>query len=86
MNSKKRFLYPFSLLLALSISGCGFMGGSNSKVDPSDNPSTSLTSTSTSSKSSSSSSKTSTTIKPISNIYYINESTLSNGTYDSTAD
>ena len=86
MNSKKRFLYPFSLLLALSISGCGFLGGSNSKVDPSDNPSTSLTPTSTSSKSSSSSSKTSTTIKPISNIYYINGSTLSNGTYDSTAD
>ena len=86
MNSKKRFLYPFSLLLVLSISGCGFLGGSNSKVDPSDNPSTSLTPTSTSSKSSSSSSKTSTTIKPISNIYYINGSTLSNGTYDSTAD
>ena len=86
MNSKKRFLYPFSLLLALSIAGCGFLGGSNSKVDPSDNPSTSLTPTSTSSKSSSSSSKTSTTIKPISNIYYVNESTLSNGTYDSTAD
>lgn len=86
MNSKKRFLYPFSLLLALSISGCGFMGGSSSKVNSLDNPSTSLNSTSTSSKSSSSSSKTSTTIKPISNVYYVNESTLSNGTYDSTAD
>ena len=102
MKNKKMFLYPFSILLALAVSSCGGAltstsnQGQSSKDDTSANVNTSSKTNTTSNNSSGASSNSPSSSKESGSsyvpdttdkqIYFITEDTLSNGTYDSSAD